>query len=54
MTIWSGFILLYHWQDELLTKWKNIFMSGVYSLILALSSYYLVSVVRYLLYAGTN
>lgn len=54
MTVWAGFMLLYFGQDEQLSKWKKIFMSWVYSLIVALSAYYIVSIVRYLLYFWDN
>lgn len=54
MTIWAGYILLHHGQDELLSKWKAIFMSWVYAMVVALSSYYLISIVRYILYFGNN
>ena len=50
MTIWGGYIILYHGQDELLSKGKSIFMSGVTSLVVALSSYYIVAILRYILY----
>lgn len=50
MTIWAGYMIMYHGQDELLSKWKSIFMSGIIALIVALSSYYLVSFVRFILY----
>ena len=51
MTIWSGYIIFHNWQDELLSKGKSIFMSWVYAMIIALTSYYLVSIVRYMLYS---
>ena len=51
MTIWAWFMILYHGQDELLSKWKYIFMSWIIALVVALSSYYIVSLLRYLLYA---
>lgn len=50
MTVWAGYIIMYHGQDELLSKGKSIFMSGITSLVVALSSYYLVSILRYILY----
>lgn len=50
MTIWAWYIILYHGQDELLSKWKSIFMSGIIALVVALTSYYLVSLVTYILY----
>jgi hypothetical protein len=50
MTIGSGYMIMYHGQDELLSKWKSIFSSGLIALAVALSSYYLVSLVRLILY----
>lgn len=54
MTIWAWYMLTYYGQDEQLSKWKKMFMSGVYAMITALSAYYIVSIVRYLLYFGDN
>ena len=51
MTIWAGYMIFYHWQDELLSKWKSIFISWLIALSVALSSYYIVSLVRYILYS---
>ena len=51
MTVGAGYMVMYHGQDELLSKGKSIFMSGVIALVVALSSYYLVAFVRYVLYA---
>jgi len=51
MTVWAWYIVLHGWQDELLNKWKSIFMSGIYAMLVALSSYYLIVIVRYVLYA---
>jgi hypothetical protein len=50
MTVGAGYIVLHHGQDELLSKWKSIFMSWVYALVVALSSYYLVAIFRYILF----
>ena len=50
MTIWGWYMVLHHWQDELLSKWKNIFMSWIYALVVALSSYYIIAIVRFILY----
>lgn len=50
MSIWAGYMIFYHGQDEYLSKWKSIFMSGIIALIVALSSYYLVSLLRFILY----
>lgn len=50
MTIWAWYMIIYHWEDEFLSKWKNILIAWVTSLVIALSSYYLVNLVWYLLY----
>ncbi len=50
MTVGAWYIVLHNWQDELLNKWKSIFMSWIYAMIVALTSYYLIVIVRYLLY----
>jgi len=50
MTIWAWYIILFHGQDEYLSKWKNIFIAWITSLVIALSSYYLVNLVWYILY----
>lgn len=51
MTIWAWYIILNNWQDELLSKWKSIFMAWIYAMLIALTSYYLIAIVRYMLYA---
>lgn len=53
MTIWAWYMIFYHWQDELLSKGKSIFNSGIIALIVALSSYYIVSLVRLILYSNS-
>lgn len=50
MTVWGGYIILYHGQDELLSKGKSIFMSWVVALVVALSSYMIVGLLRFILY----
>lgn len=54
MTIGWGYMVIYHGQDELLSKWKYIFMSWVIALVVALGSYYMVALLRYILYSGTG
>jgi hypothetical protein len=53
MSVWAGYIILYHGQDEYLSKWKWIFVAWLTSLVIALSSYLLVSLVRFILYSTT-
>lgn len=50
MTIGAGYMILYHGEDEYLSKWKSIFTAGIISLLVALSSYYIVNLVVYILY----
>jgi hypothetical protein len=52
MTIWAWFMILYNWQDEMLSRWKNIIMWWIYAMIAALGSYYLVAIIRYILYTN--
>ncbi len=49
MTIWAWFMILYHWEDSMLTKWKSIFSAGIISLVIALLSFYMVELVKYLI-----
>jgi hypothetical protein len=49
MTIWAWFIILHNWKDEYLTTWKNIFMWWIYAMIIALGSYYLVSIIEFII-----
>lgn len=51
MVIGWTYMVIHHWEDEFLSKWKLIFMAWVYSLIIALSSYFIVWFVRFILYA---
>jgi hypothetical protein len=50
MTVWAWYMIMYHWHDEYLSKWKNIFVWWITALIVALSSYYLVNFIWYILY----
>jgi hypothetical protein len=50
MTVWGWYMILYHGQDELLSKGKSIFMAWITALVVALSSYYLVAILRFILY----
>jgi len=51
MTIWAWYMITYSWHDELLSKWKSIFNAWLLSLVVALMSYYLVSLLRFILYS---
>jgi hypothetical protein len=50
MTIGAWYMIIYHWQDELLSKWKSIFFSGIIALVVALSAWIIVNLFTYLLY----
>lgn len=50
MTIWTWYIILYHGEDEYLSKWKSIFTAWIIALVISLSSYYMVNLVWYILY----
>lgn len=50
MSIWAWYMIFYHGQDEMLSKGKTMFTTWITALIIALISYYLVSLLRYILY----
>lgn len=50
MSIWAWYMIIYNWQEELLTKWRKIFFSWILALLIALSSYYIINLIRYILY----
>ena len=51
MTIGAWYMIIYHGQDEFLSKWKSIFMAGLISLAIALSAGIIVRLFAYLLYS---
>ena len=50
MTIGAGYMVLYHGRDDMLSKWKTIFNYGMLAVALALCSYILVAILRFILY----
>lgn len=50
ITIWGYFMVTSHWDDSLLSKWKNVVKWWIISLVVALSSYYIVNMISYILY----
>lgn len=50
MTIGAWYMIIYHGQDEFLSKWKSIFLSGIIALAVALSAWVIVKLFAYLLY----
>lgn len=51
MIVWAWFMILHHWEDEFLNKWKSIFVWWIIALIVALSSYYIVNIIWFILYS---
>lgn len=51
MTIWAWYMVLSNWQDELLNKWKKIFIWWIVATVLALTSYIIVEFLKLLLYS---
>jgi len=50
MTIGAGYMIIYHGQDEFLSKWKSIFTSWLIALAVALSAWFIVRLFALLLY----
>jgi len=50
MTAWGGFMIIYSGQEEMLSKWKSLFLAGIISLFVALMSYVFISVIIFILY----
>lgn len=50
MTIGAGYMIIYHGQDEFLSRWKSIFVAGLISLAVALSAGMIVKFIAFLLY----
>ncbi|MDA9129319.1 hypothetical protein N9J72_02480 [Candidatus Gracilibacteria bacterium] len=50
MTIGAGYMIIYHGQDEFLSKGKSIFISGIIALAVALSAGLIVQLFTILLY----
>lgn len=51
MTVGAWYMIIYHGQDEFLSKGKSIFMSGVIALVVALSAGVIVQLFAYILYS---
>ncbi len=50
MTIGAGYMIIYHGQDDLLSRGKTIFTSGIIALVVALSAGIIVRIFTYILY----
>jgi hypothetical protein len=50
VSVWAWYMIIYNWNEEFLKKWRNMIFTGFLALFIALSSYYLMNLVRYILY----
>lgn len=50
VSVWAWYMIIYNWNEEFLKKWRNMIYTGFLALFIALSSYYLMNLVRYILY----
>ena len=50
MSIWAWYMIIYHGQDELLSKWKTIFTSWLIALVVALSAWLIIRLFIFILY----
>jgi len=50
MTIWAWFMILWSWDDQNISKWKYMLKAGIISLVIALSAYQIISLLRFILY----
>lgn len=51
VSVWAWYMIIYNWNEEFLKKWRNMIYTGFLALFIALSSYYLMNLVRYILYS---
>jgi hypothetical protein len=51
MVVWAGFMITAMWKDDSLNKWKTIFKAWIIALAIAMSSYFMVSFLSYILYS---
>jgi hypothetical protein len=50
VSVWAWYMIIYNWNEEFLKKWRNMIYTGFLALFIALSSYYIMNLVRYILY----
>jgi hypothetical protein len=50
VSIWAWYMIFYNWKEEFLTKWRNMIYTWLLALIIALCSFYIINLVRYILY----
>lgn len=50
VSIWAGYMIFYNWKEDFLTKWRNMIYTGLLALLIALSSFYIINLIRYILY----
>ncbi len=51
MSIWGWYMIFSGGKDELLNKWKSIFIAWIVAMVVALSAWILMKVVIYLVYS---
>lgn len=51
VSVWAWYMIMYNWNEEFLKKWRNMVYTGFLTLFIALTSYYLMNLVRYILYS---
>jgi len=50
MIAWAWFMIMYTWDDSKLNKWKYMLKAWIIALFVSLTSYQLISLIRFLLY----
>lgn len=50
MTIWAWYMILHNWEEEILNKWKKIIKMWIFSIVIALSSYLIIELVKNIIY----
>lgn len=52
LVVWAAFMIFAAWEDEYVNRWKSIFTAGMIALIVSLLSYYMVALVRFLVFTN--
>lgn len=50
ISIGAWYMIFYNWKEDFLTKWRNMIYTGLLALLIALSSFYIINLIRYILY----
>lgn len=51
ISVWAGYMIFYNWKEDFLTKWRSMIFTGFLALFIALSSFYIINLIRYILYS---